>query len=244
MTNSYDEPRDLCCIIAVKSSLAAKMIDLKNKLKYFLIIVIPFAILSCNSGNSVENDTKQNEDYVSAILQKRIQTDAEFRDEDNSPLREKKERDAFSGLNYFDVDEIYKVNSFVNKTNAGDTIYLKTSTDESRAYLVYGTSEFKLNGINCELKIYKGLRHVNHPTYSKILLVPFLDETSNILTYGGGRYLEVQIPEGDSLLLDFNKAFNPYCHYTSGYSCTKVPFENTLALEVLAGEMKYGDSKH
>jgi uncharacterized protein (DUF1684 family) len=233
LTIFNDKQSQYCCIIAVIARLMSNLINFKNIFSFFVITTL---LWSCSSSNVSK--------YTGEILQERIKKDAEFRHPEDSPLKEKSERDAFSGLKYFDVDEDFKVMSFINKSASADTVYLKTSTDDLRAYLVYGTAEFQLNGIDCKLKIYKGLRHVNHPVYSKILLVPFLDETSGNLSYGGGRYLEVETPASDSLELDFNNAFNPYCHYTSGYSCTKVPEDNTLALEVLAGEMKYGDSHH
>jgi uncharacterized protein (DUF1684 family) len=57
------------------------------------------------------------------------------------------------------------------------------------------------------------------------LFIPFKDLTSGKDTYGGGRYLDVQIPEGNTLILNFNTAYNPYCAYTDGYFCPIPPAE-------------------
>ncbi|WP_414707159.1 DUF1684 domain-containing protein [Salegentibacter sp.] len=29
--------------------------------------------------------------------------------------------------------------------------------------------------------------------------------------------MDLRIPEGDSIILDFNKAYNPYCAYSGSY---------------------------
>jgi uncharacterized protein (DUF1684 family) len=48
-------------------------------------------------------------------------------------------------------------------------------------------------------------------------------------TYGGGRYIDLKIPKKDNLMIDFNKAYNPYCAYNAfDYNCPIVPIENKL----------------
>ena len=42
------------------------------------------------------------------------------------------------------------------------------------------------------------------------------------------------------LVLDFNKAYNPYCAYSDGYNCPVPPLENHLGIEVTAGEKGFG----
>lgn len=49
-----------------------------------------------------------------------------------------------------------------------------------------------------------------------------MDDTNGEETYGGGRYLDMRIPEKDSVLLDFNTAYNPYCVYNPKFSCPLV----------------------
>ncbi|MDQ3048969.1 MAG: DUF1684 domain-containing protein, partial [Bacteroidota bacterium] len=54
-------------------------------------------------------------------------------------------------------------------------------------------------------------------------------------SYGGGRYMDLRIPKGKTITLDFNQAYNPYCAYSTGYSCPIPPKENFLDLKVEAG---------
>jgi hypothetical protein len=77
------------------------------------------------------------------------------------------------------------------------------------------------------------------PEYSKSLFVPFTDMTNGESTYGGGRYLDMEIPEGQTLVLNFNKAYNPLCHYNKKYSCPIPPRENDLDFKVEAGVKKF-----
>ena len=71
--------------------------------------------------------------------------------------------------------------------------------------------------------------------------VPFTDATSGVETYGAGRYMDVEIPASgvESMILDFNRAYNPYCAYTHYYNCPIPPSENALSIEVKAGEKAY-----
>ncbi len=49
---------------------------------------------------------------------------------------------------------------------------------------------------------------------------------------------------GNTTLLDFNKAYNPYCAYAAGYNCPIPPGENDLPVAILAGEKNYGKKVH
>jgi uncharacterized protein (DUF1684 family) len=82
--------------------------------------------------------------------------------------------------------------------------------------------------------------------YKNYLFIPFTDATSGTHTYEGGRYIDISIPEitDNKIIIDFNKAYNPYCCYTPGYSCPIPPKENALTIAINAGEMKYTKSVH
>ncbi len=48
-------------------------------------------------------------------------------------------------------------------------------------------------------------------------------------------FMDIEIPEGDSMLIDLNKAYNPYCAYSTRYACPITPDDNFLDIEVKAG---------
>jgi uncharacterized protein (DUF1684 family) len=99
----------------------------------------------------------------------------------------------------------------------------------------YGELAFSLNGKEFKLNIYQNLGLINKEGYEDYLFLPFLDETNGIESYGGGRYVDARIPEGATMIIDFNKAYNPYCAYNHKYSCPIPPKENHLDIKVLAG---------
>ena len=77
--------------------------------------------------------------------------------------------------------------------------------------------------------------------YRDYLFLPFLDATNGIETYGGGRYIDLTIPESNQITIDFNKSYNPYCAYNEKFSCPIVPRENYLSLKVNAGVKRFKD---
>lgn len=63
------------------------------------------------------------------------------------------------------------------------------------------------------------------------------DLTTGNDTYGGGRYIYLDLPESDGkVTLDFNYLYNPPCSYNSYTTCLYPPRQNHLPFEILAGE--------
>ena len=141
----------------------------------------------------------------------------------------------FKGLSFFPVDSSFVVVSKLKRTNTSDFFEMKTSTTRLSKERVFGILSFTIKGLNYSLKVYQSESSVLES--SDYLFLPYLDATNGITTYGGGRYLDLKIPEGDSIWLDFNKSYNPYCIYNERYSCPIVPIENLLPIKVDAGVM-------
>ena len=77
------------------------------------------------------------------------------------------------------------------------------------------------------------------------LFLVFGDQTNGRETYGGGRFLDTQPPRDGTVVVDFNKAYNPPCAFTAFATCPLPPPHNRLALAVGAGEKKYaGGPEH
>jgi uncharacterized protein (DUF1684 family) len=71
------------------------------------------------------------------------------------------------------------------------------------------------------------------------LFIMFADATSGHETYGAGRFLYIPLPANGTVVLDFNKAFNPPCALNDFATCPLPPFQNRLKLKVEAGEKTY-----
>ncbi|MGO9804059.1 MAG: DUF1684 domain-containing protein [Steroidobacteraceae bacterium] len=77
------------------------------------------------------------------------------------------------------------------------------------------------------------------------LFIMFADGTSGHESYGAGRFLYVPIPQGATVAVDFNKAYNPPCALNEFATCPLPPPQNRLKLRVTAGEKKYaGGTDH
>jgi hypothetical protein len=80
--------------------------------------------------------------------------------------------------------------------------------------------------------------------YAGGLFLPFRDATNGTETYGAGRYLldaakSADLGSGrssDSLILDFNFAFQPSCAFDPKWACPLSPPENRLDIRIEAGE--------
>ena len=71
----------------------------------------------------------------------------------------------------------------------------------------------------------------------------FSDQTAGKTTYSGMRFLDVEKAADGTLILDFNKAENPPCSFTSYATCPLPPKGNILPFEVTAGELYDGAHK-
>jgi len=162
----------------------------------------------------------------------------EYADSATSPLKEE-DLTKFKKLDFFSVDTAYRVVARLKREKNQDFFEMQTTTDRKPEYRVWATAIFNLQGKEYSLSIYQNKKAMDDPEYSDYLFLPFLDLTNGESSYGGGRYIDLRIPEDDIVIIDFNKAYNPYCAYNHRYSCPIVPRENFLDLEVLAGVKKF-----
>lgn len=162
----------------------------------------------------------------------------EFADTAHSPLDEA-DLQSFHGLDFYAPDSAFKVNATMILVKDSKAFPMKTTTDRSPMYRVYGYLHFKINGIPCQLAAYQCIEFSTSDDYADYLFVPFTDQTNGETTYYGGRYIDIQISTFGRYLIDFNKAYNPYCAYSNRWSCPLVPEENSLDCKIEAGVKKF-----
>ena len=214
------------------------------KLFYFaviLIIIILLILLFLNKEKAstaiVDADKKS---YTADILAKRNNKDAEITDSTVSRFnQEEREHFIVKGLQYFSPDENYHVLAEFMTDTSTPIFQMPTTTDRKPNYRIYGYARFNIMDTLCKLTVYQNVDFKNSAEYDNTLFVPFNDNTNGLYTYGGGRYMDIEIPITDSMQLDFNEAYNPYCAYSSRWSCPLVPFENDLNVSIFAGEKQY-----
>ena len=141
----------------------------------------------------------------------------------------------FSGLQFYPVNEKFIVKARFVRTPGEVPFLMPTTTARTPEYVKYGEIHFTLEGKDLTLDVFKSTRDYEESGYEDYLFLPFTDLTSGDGSYGGGRYLDIRIPEKDTLTIDFNKAYNPYCAYNHKYSCPIPPKQNDLLLRIEAG---------
>lgn len=173
--------------------------------------------------------------YVAEVQKERDGKDRFMQTSPESPLAGK--TGDFKGLKYFPVDIRYKVTAKLMPIQNKKPVILSTSDGKEQRYLEYAYADFELDKVSNRLLI---LEIIDMGPFRGKLFLAFGDETSAGETYGAGRYLDVvKVPGSNTITLDFNKAYNPYCAYTDKYSCPFPPRENLLAVAIRAGEKVY-----
>ncbi len=171
--------------------------------------------------------------YADAVTAFRADKDAFFKNSPGSPILAA-DRDAFSGLPYYPVDERMVIDDLALHPYTGNEpvrFEIPTSDGRLRPAERAGVFRFDIAGVEQSLTAY---RFAN--SESETLFVPFLDSTSGSETYGAGRYLDLEAQDDGTYSLDFNLAYHPSCVYDPRFSCPLTPTENRLTVRVEAGE--------
>ncbi|MBV6643460.1 MAG: DUF1684 domain-containing protein [Cyclobacteriaceae bacterium] len=189
-------------------------------------------VLSLILGHGIAS--AQSPPHQEEILEWQKEMEEQLLDKEKSPLG-KKELKQFDGLDYYPIDSSYRVKARFVRTPNELPFNMPTTTERLPIYVKYGEAIFTLDGREFTLPLYQSQTLLNVDAAEDYLFLPFTDKTNALETYGGGRYLDLSIPEGDYIIIDFNKAYNPYCAYNERYSCPIPPKVNRLDIEIRAG---------
>ena len=145
-------------------------------------------------------------------------------------------------ISFFPVNEKYLINCRFERTINSPWFRMESSGPIKKNYRVYGKIHFSINDTAVILNIYQSQDLMGTQQYRDHLFIPFTDATSGEETYESGRYIDLEINDikNDKVLIDFNKAYNPYCAYISGkFNCPIPPDENRLVVSIRAGEKAF-----
>ncbi|WP_297762090.1 DUF1684 domain-containing protein [uncultured Muriicola sp.] len=204
-----------------------------------VILGLFLLILGCGDGKKYHDDDQSepvlssNNDLTS-IIEFQRDLNKEFSDPVTSPLPDRYRKD-FNGLDFFKPDTTFVVNATFTRTPDAIPFLMPTNTDRMSKEVIFGIVSFQLKGNSYQLEVYQNEELKEDEGYEDYLFLPFTDATNGNETYEGGRYIDLRIPEGDEIVIDFNKAYNPYCTYNKKYSCPIVPSQNALDIEIFAG---------
>ncbi|MFV0238013.1 MAG: DUF1684 domain-containing protein [Flavobacteriales bacterium] len=193
-------------------------------MKAINVLLTFFLVFSCQK--KIKRDT---------LLEARnFQSDiVAFYNGSQSPIKiENKKK--FKGITFFPVDKKYQIEADFTRIKEGEVLEFQTSSGEIKKYMRFGIIAFEFDEKMNKLTVFQKISEDSEDIED--LFLPFSDETNGISSYGGGRYINLSLRDIDrKMLLDFNKAYNPYCAYEDGYSCPVPPIENRLDISIEAG---------
>ena len=209
----------------------------RRKMKQLILVLILLS-LGCKEKRYHDQEQNNTEEHVSGALEDIMQfqkkMNMEFKDPEISPLPDRYRKD-FTTLDFFEPDTTYRIMAKFTRTPEALPFMMPTTTERQTEEVVFGIITFSLHGRTHKLEVYQNQELMQQDKYRDYLFLPFADLTNGEETYGGGRYIDLTIPKGDTILLDFNKAYNPYCAYNPKYSCPLVPKQNRLDIPIAAG---------
>jgi uncharacterized protein (DUF1684 family) len=135
----------------------------------------------------------------------------------------------FRGAQFFPLDLSYRVTASFLPSDGKQTVDVPNVLGDVSPTPIAGTAVFKLNGQELRLTDLGG-------DAAKGLFFVFSDPTSKTDTYPGGRFLKTDPVTDGTVVLDFNRAYNPPCAVTPYATCPLAPKENRLSVAIPAGE--------
>jgi uncharacterized protein (DUF1684 family) len=202
---------------------------MKSKALIFLLLISFFA------------SAQSNRKIIKEIKKSQKELNKEFLDPETSIL-DSLDQIPFKGLEFYPINTKFYVEAKFVRTPNEKPFLMKTSTDRLPEYVKYGEAHFNIDGKELKLSIYQNVKYSKIEEYKNDLFLPYTDLTSGDGSYGGGKYLDLKIPDGETIIIDFNKTYNPYCAYSHRYSCPVPPEENDLLVRIEAGVKEY--AKH
>ncbi len=175
---------------------------------------------------------------INKILTFQDELNKKFASEKTSPLMAK-DFEKFVALDFFDIDTSYSIIATFVRTPYETPFIMKTTTSREPIYVKYGEAHFVLEEKEWVLNIYQNQVLKIQSEYENYLFLPFTDLTNGETSYDGGRFIDLEIPEGNTIIIDFNTSYNPYCAYSDRYSCPIPPEENHIAIKIPVGVRKY-----
>ena len=142
-----------------------------------------------------------------------------------------KARLSFKGQHWFPIDEGYKVTARFEALPEPKELMVPNVLGGFFKMKSPGILKFALKG-----KDYS-LQPVTEEDGS--LFIIFRDGSNLSETYKAGRFLYTGKPVNGEAVLDFNKAENPPCAFTPFATCPLAPPQNSLDVEIKAGEKRY-----
>ena len=151
---------------------------------------------------------------------------------------EAKTRTGFLGIDNYPIDPGWRIEAKWIAFDPPHTLEIPNVLGTIDKMTVPGKAVFERHGKTFEL-----LPVLETDDADELFFI-IADKTSGKETYGAARFVYSPMPKDGKVVIDFNKAYNPPCAFTSFATCPLAPPENRLGVAVTAGEKKYRGSHH
>lgn len=198
------------------------------------IILLVVGIVVISAVAYMFTAAESPEAYIEKIEKERERQFKYLRFNVESPLTEDQKRN-LQTLTFYEINPEYKVKARLIPIENKKVRQVPMTDGSTERYIEHSFAEFELGGKTNKLLL---LQSVSESDMRNFFLA-FADETSGRDTYGGGRYLNVRQDGKNSITIDFNLAYNPYCAYNPDYACPLPPKENLMTISIEAGEKNY-----
>ena len=199
-------------------------------MKRFLLYMTLLFIVQCSVP---KNDRNYHQEYTHYLDQYK----KGFLESARSPLG----KEDLDDLDFYPGDGTWKLICECESARESKPFEMPTYSGVTRTYILHSIATCKYNTHIIKLNLYKNIHQPINPLYKNNLFLPFKDYTNGEDTYGGGRYINLlvtDIKEG-KIIIDFNKAYNPWCAYSDGFNCPIPPKENHIGMSILVGEKNF-----
>lgn len=174
------------------------------------------------------------EDYIEKIEKERERQFKYIRFNAESPLTEEQKKE-LKTLTFYEIKPEYRVKARLIPIEEKKVRQVPMTDGSTERYIEHSYAEFELGGKTNKLLLLQSVSETDMRNF----FLAFADETSAKETYGGGRYLNVRQDGKNSITIDFNLAYNPYCAYNPDFACPLPPKENLMTIAIEAGEKNY-----
>jgi uncharacterized protein (DUF1684 family) len=146
---------------------------------------------------------------------------------------------SFQGIERYPIDQAWRIEATLEPYTPPKTIFVPTILGTIDTMTSPGALRFEIDGTAYRID------PVLEDNSDKEFFIIFGDKTNGAETYGGGRFIYIPRPDSTGrTFLDFNRAYNPPCVFTTFATCPLPPAQNKLPIKILAGEKKWGESRH
>lgn len=206
------------------------------KIIFTFLTLLIFTFLLTQGCKENQIDDEDFAEYRQSLLKERAEKDSSFQFDPYSPFN----RDTtitFKPLKYYEPDPEFIFKSGINYNSVTDTVFVLGTKSEIRPVVVLGYIELNYRGEIYKVNVYRGFSRTGEPYHS----IWFTDRTTGKETYGVGRYIDIELNADKDFIyeIDFNRAYNPYCAYSSLYTCPIPREEDYIDISIEAGEKNF-----